>query len=55
MLLAKMDDATAASAMAGFPAKQNPITAPLRTSFTYDQSRVTPRPVGLAAQTSVTV
>ena len=55
MLLAKMDDATAASAMAGFPAKQNPITAPLRTSFTYDQSRVTLRPVDLAAQTAVKV
>ena len=50
-----MDDATAASAMPGFPAKQNPITSPLRTSFTYDQGRVTSLHVVLAAQTAVKV
>ena len=55
VLLAKMDDATAASALAGFPAKQNPINAPLRKSFTYDQGRVTSRHVDLAAQTPVKV
>ena len=55
VLLAKMDDATAASALAGFPAKQNPINAPLRKSFTCDQGRVTSRHVDLAAQTPVKV
>jgi transposase, IS30 family len=34
--LARMDDATAASALAGFSAKLNSIAAPLRQSFTYD-------------------
>ena len=34
VLLAKMDDATAASALAGFSAKLNSIAAPLRKSFT---------------------
>ncbi len=37
VLLAKMEDATAASALAGFTAKLNSIAAPLRQSFTYDQ------------------
>src|SRR6201988_782674 len=36
VLLAKMDDATAASALAGFTAKLNSIAAPLRQSLTYD-------------------
>jgi IS30 family transposase len=34
VLLAKMEDATAASALAGFSAKLNSIVAPLRQSFT---------------------
>src|SRR5260370_35087071 len=33
VLLAKMEDATAASALAGFTAKLNSIAAPLRQSF----------------------
>ncbi|MGF6955223.1 IS30 family transposase [Paraburkholderia youngii] len=37
VLLAKMEDATAASALAGFTAKLNSIAAPLRQSLTYDQ------------------
>ncbi len=39
VLLAKMEDATAASALAGFTAKLNSIAAPLRQSFTYDQGK----------------
>jgi IS30 family transposase len=39
VLLAKMEDATAASALAGFAAKLNSIAAPLRQSFTYDQGK----------------
>jgi IS30 family transposase len=55
VLLAKMDDATAASALAGFSAKLNSIAAPLRTSFTYDQGKEMSRHVDLAAQTGVKV
>jgi IS30 family transposase len=39
VLLVNMEDATAASAPAGFTAKLNSIAAPLRQSFTYDQGR----------------
>jgi IS30 family transposase len=39
VLLARMDDATAASALAGFSAKLNSIAAPLRQTFTYDQGK----------------
>jgi IS30 family transposase len=52
VLLAKMDDATAASALAGFSAKLNSIAAPLRKSFTYDQGKEMSRHVDLAAQTA---
>jgi IS30 family transposase len=55
VLLAKMDDATAASALAGFSAKLNSIAEPLRKSFTYDQGREMSRHVDLAAQTGVKV
>jgi IS30 family transposase len=55
VLLAKMDNATAASALAGFSAKLNSIAAPLRKSFTYDQGRELSRHVELAAQTGVKV
>ena len=55
VLLAKMDDATAASALAGFSAKLNSIAAPLRRSFTYDQGKEMSRHVDLAAQTGVKV
>ena len=47
VLLAKMDDATAASALAGFSAKLNSIAAPLRKSFTYDQGKEMSRHVEL--------
>lgn len=39
VLLAKMDDATAASALAGFPAKLNSIAEPMRHSLTYDKCK----------------
>ena len=39
VLLAKMPDATAESALAAFTAKLNQITQPLRQSLTYDQGR----------------
>ena len=55
VLLARMDDATAASALAGFSAKLNSITAPLRKSFTYDQGKEMSRHVDLAAQPGVKV
>jgi len=55
VLLAKMDDATAASALAGFSAKLNSIAAPLRESFTYDQGKEMSRHADLAAQTGVKV
>lgn len=55
VLLGKMDDATAASALAGFSATLNSIAAPLRKSFTYDQGSEMSRHVDLAAQTGVKV
>ena len=55
VLLAKMDDATAASALAGFSAKLNSIAAPMRQSLTYDQGKEMSRHAELAAQTGVTV
>jgi transposase, IS30 family len=55
VLLAKMDDATAASALAGFAAKLNSITAPMRQSLTYDQGREMSRHQALAAATGVKV
>ena len=50
VLLARMEDATAASALAGFSAKLNSIAAPMRHSFTYAQGHA-----DLAAQTGVKV
>ena len=55
VLLAKMDDATAASALAGFSAKLNSIAEPLRLSLTYDQGKELTRHKELAAQTGVKV
>jgi transposase, IS30 family len=55
VLLAKMDDATAASALTGFSAKLNLIAAPLRKSFTYDQGREMSRHTELTALTGVKV
>jgi transposase, IS30 family len=55
VLLAKMEDATAASALAGFTAKLNSIAAPLRQSFTYDQGKEMTRHRELSAATGVRV
>ena len=55
VLLAKMDDATAASALAGFSAKLNSIASPLRRSFTYDQGKEMSRHADLTSQTGVKV
>jgi transposase, IS30 family len=55
VLLAKMEDATAASALAGFTAKLNSIAAPLRQSFTYDQGKEMTRHRELTAATGVKV
>ena len=55
VLLAKMDDATAASALAGFSAKLNSIATPMRQSMTYDQGREMSRHADLTAQTGVKV
>ena len=55
VLLAKMQDATAASALAGFSAKLNSIPEPLRQSFTYDQGKERARHQELAAATGVSV
>ncbi|WP_455285941.1 IS30 family transposase [Cupriavidus necator] len=55
VLLAKMEDATAASALAGFTAKLNSIAAPLRRSFTYDQGKEMTRHRELTAATGVKV
>ena len=55
VLLAKMEDATAASALAGFTVKLNSIAAPMRQSFTYDQGKEMSRHQQLAANTGVRV
>jgi len=55
VLLAKMEDATAASALAGFTEKLNSIAAPLRQSFTYDQGKEMTRHRELTAATGVKV
>ncbi len=55
VLLAKMDDATAASALAGFSAKLNSIAAPLRRTLTYDQGKELARHKDLTARTGVAV
>ena len=54
VLLARMDDATAASTLAGQSAKLNSIAAPLRSSFTYKGTEL-PLHVELAAHTGVKV
>ena len=46
VLLARMEDATAASALANFTAKLNAISAPLRQSLTYDQGKASASPDG---------
>jgi IS30 family transposase len=55
LLLARMEDATAASALAGFTAKLNSIAAPLRQSFTYDQGKEMSRHQELSAATGVKI
>jgi IS30 family transposase len=55
VLLARMEDATAASALAAFTAKLNAISAPLRQSLTYDQGKEMSRHAELAANTGVRV
>ena len=55
VLLARMEDATAASALAGFSAKLNSIAEPMRQSLTYDQGKEMSRHADLAAQTGVKV
>ena len=55
VLLARMDDATAASALKGFSEKLNSIAAPMRQSLTYDQGREMAKHRELTAQTGVKV
>ena len=55
VLLAKMEDATAASALAGFTAKLNSIAEPMRQSLTYDQGKEMTRHAGTGRQTGVQV
>jgi IS30 family transposase len=55
VLLAKMEDATAASALAGFSTKLNSIATPLRQSLTYDQGKEMARHQELTAATGVRV
>lgn len=55
VLLARMEDATAASALAGFSAKLNSIAAPLRRTLTYDQGKELACHQELTAQTGVKV
>lgn len=54
VLLARMDDASAASALAGFTAKLNAIAEPMRHSLTYDQGREMTRHAAQTAQTAQT-
>lgn len=55
LLLAKMRDASAASALESFSAKLNGIAAPVRQSLTYDQGRELTRHRELSQQTGVKV
>ncbi|SAL14711.1 integrase catalytic subunit [Caballeronia telluris] len=55
VLLAKMEGATAASALAAFSAKLNSIAVPLRQTFTYDQRKEMSRHRELTASTGVRV
>jgi IS30 family transposase len=50
-----MDDATAASALAGFAGKLNSIAEPMRRSLTYDQGKEMSRHLELRKQTGVNV
>ena len=55
VLLAKRDDATSASALAGYTRKLNGIAAPLRASLTDDQGQERARHAELTAPTGVKV
>ena len=55
VLLARMDDATAASALKGFSDKLNSIAAPMRQSLTYDQGKEMAKHRELSEQTGVKV
>ena len=55
VLLAKMDDATAESALKAFSAKLNAIAAPLRQTLTYDQGREMAGHQALTERTGVKV
>lgn len=55
VLLAKMPDATAASALAAFTTKLQSLVAPLRQTMTYDQGREMSRHADLTAATGVRV
>ena len=55
VLLAKMDDATAASALAGYTRQLNSVAEPMRQSLTYDQGKEMARHAELTAQTGVKV
>jgi IS30 family transposase len=55
VMLARMADATAESALAGFTYKLNSIAAPMRQSLTYDQGKEMARHRELAAATGVRV
>lgn len=55
VLLARMPDATASSALAAFTAKLNSIAAPMRQSLTYDQGREMAYHAELARATNIRV
>ncbi|RQS69210.1 IS30 family transposase [Burkholderia sp. Bp8963] len=55
VLLAKMPDATAASALAAFTTKLQSLVEPLRQTLTYDQGREMARHAELSAATNVRV
>ena len=55
VLLAKMDDWSAASALAGYAAKLKTIPDELRLSLTYDQGKEMARHAELTAQTGMPV
>lgn len=55
VLLAKMADATAASALEAFTAKLNQIAAPLKKTLTYDQGKEMARHAELTERTGVMV
>lgn len=55
VLLARMPDATAESALAAFTAKVNQIAVPMRQSLTYDQGREMSKHQELARNTNIRV